>query len=71
MRSNARLPRILGNRIKRKRKLLNLTQEELAAKVGISPVYVGYIEQGRNTPSLEVLEKIAKALKIKTSELID
>jgi len=71
MRSNARLPRILGNRIKRKRRLLNLTQEELAAKVGISPVYVGYIEQGRNTPSLEVLEKIAKALKIKTSELID
>ena len=71
MRSNARLPRILGNRIKRKRKLLNLTQEELAAKVGISPVYVGYIEQGRNTPSLEVLEKTAKALKIKTSELID
>jgi len=65
------LPRILGNRIKRKRRLLNLTQEELAAKVGISPVYVGYIEQGRNTPSLEVLEKIAKALKIKTSELID
>ena len=71
MRSNARLPRILGNRIKRKRKLLNLTQEELAAKVGLSPVYVGYIEQGRNTPSLEVLEKTAKALKIKTSELID
>ena len=65
------MPRILGNRIKRKRKLLLLTQEEVAAKVGISPVYMGYIEQGRNTPSLEVLEKIAKALKVKTGELIN
>ena len=64
------MPRILGNRIKRKRKLLLLTQEEVAAKVGISPVYMGYIEQGRNTPSLEVLEKIAKALKVKTGELV-
>ena len=64
------MPRILGNRIKRKRKLLLLTQEEVAAKIGISPVYMGYIEQGRNTPSLEVLEKIAKALKVKTGELV-
>ena len=64
------MPRILGNRIKRSRKLLKLTQEEVAAKVGISPVYMGYIEQGRNTPSLEVLEKIARVLKVKTGELV-
>ena len=70
MRRNARLPRILDNRIKRMRKLLKLTQEEVAAKVGISTVYLGYVEQGRNTPSLEVLEKIAKALKVKAGELI-
>ena len=42
---------------------MELTQEELGDKVGISRAYMGYIEQGRYAPSLEVLEKIAKVLK--------
>ncbi len=48
---------------------MNLTQEELAEKVGVSRAYMGYIEQGRNTPSLEILEKIARNLKISLSDL--
>ena len=48
-----------------------MTQEDLAEKVGVSRVYIGYIEQNKNTPSLEILEKIARALKVKISELID
>ena len=43
---------------------MDLTQEELADKVGISRAYMGYIEQGRNAPSLEVLDKITRVLKI-------
>lgn len=46
---------------------MGLTQEELADKVGVSRAYMGYIEQGRNTPSLEVVEKIARALKTSIS----
>lgn len=64
MRKNAKLPRVLGKRIQRRRKELKFTQEELADKIGISRAYMGYIEQGRNAPSLEVLEKIARVLKI-------
>jgi transcriptional regulator with XRE-family HTH domain len=71
MRSNAKLPKIISKRIKKRRNDLGMTQEDLAEKVGVSRVYIGYVEQGRNTPSLEILEKIAKALKIKLSELID
>lgn len=48
-----------------------MTQEKLAEKTGVSRVYIGYIEQGRNTPSLEMLEKIAKALKTKLSNIIE
>lgn len=70
MRVNAKLPKVLGNRIQRRRKQLNLTQEELAEKAGISTVYLGYLEQGRNVPSLEVLEKISKALKINIKDLL-
>lgn len=69
MRRNARLPKELGKRIRKRRKALKLSQEELATRARISPVYMGYIEQGRNTPSLEVLQKIAKALGISMSEL--
>ncbi|OGT89290.1 MAG: transcriptional regulator, partial [Gammaproteobacteria bacterium RIFOXYB2_FULL_38_6] len=57
-------------KIRKYRKEARLTQEELADKVGISRTYMGYIEQGRSVPSLEVLEKIARVLKVKPSELI-
>lgn len=70
MRSNAKLPRQLGNRVQKLRKQSNLTQEELAEKIGVSRAYMGYIEQGRNAPSLEVLEKLARALKVKPSDLL-
>lgn len=68
MRVNAKLPKVLGKRIKRERKRNKITQERLAEIVGISRAYMGYIEQGRNTPSIKVLQKIAKALKIPLSE---
>ncbi len=69
MRKNARLPKVLGKRIQKIRKKAKLTQEDLAYKVGVSRAYMGYIEQGRNTPSLEVVEKIARAIKVKVSDL--
>jgi len=69
MRKNAKLPKTLGKRIQRIRKKTNMTQEDVAEKIGISRAYMGYIEQGRYSASLEVIEKIAKVLKIKMSEL--
>lgn len=68
MRSNAKLPKNLGRRIQKRRKALKLTQEELAFKVAISRAYIGYIEQGRNIPSLELLQKIANTLKVPLRE---
>lgn len=70
MRKNAVLPKIIGKKIKKRRQYLDLTQEELAEKVGVSRAYMGFIEQSRNVPSLETLEKIAKALRVRTSELL-
>ena len=70
MRKNTRLPKVLGKKIQKRRQEVGLTQEELGYKVGISRAYMGYIEQGRYAPSLEVLEKIARQLKVKTSELL-
>lgn len=69
MRKNAKLPKALGKTIQRRRKESGLTQEELGYKIGISRAYMGYIEQGRYAPSLEVLEKIARALKTPLKQL--
>ncbi len=69
MRKNAVLPKKLGKRIQKRRLAVGFTQETLAFKIGISRAYMGYIEQGRNTPSLEVLQKIAKTLSVQLSEL--
>lgn len=71
MRSNARLPKVLGKKIQRLRKQADLTQEELAEKIKVSRAYIGYIEQGRNAPSLEVLEKIARALKVSLPKILE
>lgn len=68
MRKNAKPPKVLGKKIQKRRKELDLTQEDVADKVGISRAYMGYIEQGRYAPSLEVLEKVAKALKSPISD---
>lgn len=50
----------LGWKIQKLRKKAKFTQEELAHEMKVSRVYVGYIEQGRESPSLRLLMKIAK-----------
>jgi transcriptional regulator with XRE-family HTH domain len=56
--------------IKRLREQKGLTQEALADKAGIHRVYLAQIEAATKTPSIATLEKIAKALKVKTAELL-
>ena len=70
MRKNAKLPKLLGKKVQKYRKMTGLSQEDVAYKVGISRAYMGYIEQGRNVPSLEVLQKVAKVIKVKLSDLV-
>jgi len=52
-----------GRKIQKRRLAIGLTQENLADKANLSRTHMGHIEQGRRSPSLEVLNKIAKALK--------
>ena len=59
----------LGEKIKRIRKLRNLTQEELAEMVDISPRSLSNIEVGACFVKSETLEKIIESLNISTEEL--
>ena len=52
----------IGIEIKKRRKYLNITQEDLAEITGISRRSLQYIESGKMNPSIEQLEKILEAL---------
>ena len=59
----------VGICVKAARNRLNLTQDELAAKIGLSPDAVSQIERGLIGPSFATIEKLSKALKIPASDL--
>jgi transcriptional regulator with XRE-family HTH domain len=46
---------------------LDLTQEQVASRAGISRAYYSKVERGRETPSLALIERIADALGLRLS----
>jgi transcriptional regulator with XRE-family HTH domain len=63
------LRELLGSNMKIYRRTLGLSQSKLADKVDTATNYIASIEAGRKFPSVEMLERIANALKIDTPEL--
>ena len=59
----------LGMRIRFLRKQRNLSIEDLSLEAGLNRNYLSDLERGMRNPSLKVLSRIAKALKISISEL--
>lgn len=64
------LRRILAQNLRRLRQDRGLTQEELADLAGVNRNYVGMIEREENAASVDVLETLAKALKVRAAELL-
>lgn len=60
----------LGLRIRRQRKLLHLTQDQLAERAGISVSFLGHIERGSRKAGLETLVLLANALGMSTDILL-
>ena len=59
----------MKTRIKELRARYNLTQEELAVKVGVRRETIVFLEKGKYNPSLKLAHDIAKVLKIRMDEL--
>lgn len=53
---------VIGKRIRRIRKQKLLTQEELAERADVSPVYIRYIEKASRKAKLDTYVRIANAL---------
>jgi transcriptional regulator with XRE-family HTH domain len=50
---------------------MKITQEELAERARLTRNYIGNLERGEKSPTLDALEAIAEALGLTPSELID
>ena len=59
-----------GQKMQKVRQSAGITQEELAARLGMHRTYIGLIERGERNPTIRTLYKIAKALKVAASDLL-
>ncbi|WP_334075889.1 MULTISPECIES: helix-turn-helix transcriptional regulator [Paenibacillus] len=60
----------LGKRLRQERHKMNLTQEKLAEKIEVSDAYIGQIERGERSLSLETLVKLANQLGVTVDYLL-
>lgn len=65
-----RMQKLLAVQLRKARKRLGLTQEELAAGLGITPGYVSSIEQGNRNPSFEFLFKLSRKYNVAPNFLV-
>lgn len=59
-----------GKKLQRIRKKIGISQEELAERVGVHRNHIGRIERGETNPSLPLIQKIAKVLKVSGKDLL-
>lgn len=60
----------MGLRIRSERQKLKLTQAELADKLGVSGNYIGSLERGEKSCSLDTLIKLSQILDVSTDFLL-
>ena len=60
----------LGERIRKSRNSLKITQQDLAQALGMTPQHISAIEQEKGTPSLSLLPKLAEELGVSVDYLL-
>jgi transcriptional regulator with XRE-family HTH domain len=63
------LRRILAKNMKECRSILGLSQAKLAERVNTATNYIALIEMGKRFPSAQMLERIAMALEVDSTQL--
>ena len=66
-----KLDSAFGKILKTRRNSVNLSQEQLGLKSGLSRAFISDLEMGKKDPSLFTVFKLAHALSLKPSALID
>ena len=61
----------IGSKIRRNRRVINLSQAELSKKLGISPSYLNLIENGRRSITVPLLIKLGNILEQSLKEIVE
>jgi len=61
---------IFAANMTRLREAAGLSQEKFAEKIGFHRTYVSAVEGGKRNVSLDNIDKIAKALRVRASDLL-
>jgi transcriptional regulator with XRE-family HTH domain len=67
----AKLDSAFGKTLRLRRFSINLSQEQLGLKSGLSRPYISELEMGKKDPSLFTIFKLSDALKVKPSFFIN
>jgi transcriptional regulator with XRE-family HTH domain len=59
-----------GDRVRARRQELGWSQEQLALKADINRTYIASLESGRRNPSLDLVARLAAAMKIDAGDLV-
>lgn len=65
------LIKAVGHRIAFTRRQKKMTQEDLAGEAEINRAFLSNIENGKANFTIEMLEKISKALKVRPQDLLE
>lgn len=68
---NKQILKQFGKRVREEREKQGISQERLGQIAGVHRTYVGMIERAEKNITLTNMEKFAKALRKKVSDLID
>jgi transcriptional regulator with XRE-family HTH domain len=63
--------RLVGVNVKKYRTERALSQEQLAFEAGLHRTYISGVERGVRNPTVTVLERIARGLKVPAARLLD
>ncbi len=62
--------KLIGEAIRKYRKVAGMSQEKLAEKADLHPVYFGQVERGEQAVSVHALVRIAKVLGVRVRDLV-
>ncbi|NWE53326.1 helix-turn-helix domain-containing protein [Brevundimonas sp. P7753] len=61
----------LAANLQKHRRAKDLSQEAFAHEAGIHRTYVSDLERGARNPTIDVIDRLARALEIKIGDLLD
>ena len=62
---------LVGNNVRRLREAADISQAELASRMGVDRAYISGLENGARNPTIVTLWHVAKALNVKVRAFFD